>query len=237
MIIWESWKWAELTAKPSWFFKEIFGQHSAENFGDTLQWPHYVQFFLKQTFFRFSSKRLSFLLYQIYLGENLVDPLTFVCHISLCCEKESSEEVKKLAPESKRWLQSWGGSPILTPLTPCHFTPEEKHSQQADRGMTNLHSIWLQPLELLLALSSRITSISSQGQAPEPPSRHALGMHYTQDLSTGLGGKQYPRYLSWQHLNASIRALYRQKGLSPRLFKICMFLCSTEDSSNGDSLR
>lgn len=54
--------------------------------------------------------------------------------------EKSSEEVKKLARKSEGQLQNWGGTPILTPLTPCHFAAKEKHSQQAVRWMTNLHS-------------------------------------------------------------------------------------------------
>lgn len=127
----------------SWLFKEKFGQQNAESLGDTLQWLHYVQFFLKRMFLRFSSKLVIFLLYQIswyLLGRK------FSWYISICMAyffvlwKKSTEEEKKFAPKSQWQLQSWGEIPILTPLTPCHFTTKEKHSQQADRWMTNLHS-------------------------------------------------------------------------------------------------
>lgn len=65
----------------SWLFKEKFGQQNAESLGDTLQWLHYVQFFLKRMFLRFSSKLVIFLLYQIswyLLGRK------FSWYISIC---------------------------------------------------------------------------------------------------------------------------------------------------------
>lgn len=43
---------SSIEVQPNWIIKEKFGQHNAESLGDSLQWLHYVQFFLKQMFFQ-----------------------------------------------------------------------------------------------------------------------------------------------------------------------------------------